>query len=139
MIIFNQIRETKNVNIVPFQGIVLEYPYVFVVDDMCARGSLKDILENEDFQLDSVVLNAMANDIAKVDLSRASFYYQKFPKHAEFSKNRPHFTCYLWCSRQSGPQGRSKDRGGVLRHIFERGPNHREKSYLYILYILCVQ
>lgn len=42
---------------------------ILLVSDYCAKGSLYDIIENEDIKLDNLFIASLINDLIKVGLS----------------------------------------------------------------------
>ncbi|CAI2346987.1 unnamed protein product [Caenorhabditis sp. 36 PRJEB53466] len=58
-----KLQESSNSNIISFVGMVVQSPNVFVVYELAQRGSLKDILDNDDMPLDDVFRNQMTKDI----------------------------------------------------------------------------
>ncbi|PAV62468.1 hypothetical protein WR25_08587 [Diploscapter pachys] len=57
------LQEAKHQNIIGFTGMVVESPTVFVVYEFAARGSLRDLLDNEDLPVDDDFVNHVARDI----------------------------------------------------------------------------
>lgn len=41
---------------------------ILLVSDYCAKGSLYDIIENEDIKLDNLFIASLINDLIKVSL-----------------------------------------------------------------------
>ncbi|ULU07910.1 hypothetical protein L3Y34_019156 [Caenorhabditis briggsae] len=58
-----QLLEATNSNTLEFVGMVIHSPDVFLVHELAQRGSLKDILDNEDMALDDVFRSQMTKDI----------------------------------------------------------------------------
>ncbi|XP_053205450.1 atrial natriuretic peptide receptor 1-like [Panonychus citri] len=58
-------RETLHENINRFVGLCIEEPNHSIIAELCIRGSLRDLLENESMQLDWVFKYAMITDIAE--------------------------------------------------------------------------
>ncbi|XP_059177836.1 speract receptor-like [Physella acuta] len=59
------VRELRHDNINPFIGACVESPHIYVVTGYCSKGSLQDILENEDILLDSMFIASLVSDIIK--------------------------------------------------------------------------
>ncbi|PVD38413.1 hypothetical protein C0Q70_01028 [Pomacea canaliculata] len=70
-------RELRHDNINPFIGACIDSPSILIVTAYCAKGSLQllltfalilsqDILENDDFQLDSMFIASLVHDIVRV-------------------------------------------------------------------------
>ncbi|PAV86471.1 hypothetical protein WR25_07960 isoform A [Diploscapter pachys] len=57
------LQEAKHQNIIGFTGMVVENPTVFVAYEFAARGSLRDLLDNEDLPVDDDFVNHVARDI----------------------------------------------------------------------------
>ena len=60
-----QSRELHSDNVNPLMGMVHDPPHIFLVNEFCSRGALKDILENDDFKLDDMFLTSILNDLIK--------------------------------------------------------------------------
>eukprot|EP00794_Sanderia_malayensis_P009846 gene9846-10856_t len=58
-------RDIHHTNVNPYLGIVVEPPHVCIVSPYCIKGSLRDILSNEDITLDWVFRNSFASDISE--------------------------------------------------------------------------
>ncbi|CAL1527410.1 unnamed protein product, partial [Lymnaea stagnalis] len=59
------VRELRHDNVNPFIGACVEPPHIYIVSNYCSKGSLQDILENEDIQLDSMFIASLVLDIIK--------------------------------------------------------------------------
>eukprot|EP00106_Octopus_bimaculoides_P006081 XP_014773523.1 PREDICTED: uncharacterized protein LOC106871537 [Octopus bimaculoides] len=57
------IRELRHPNINPFIGACVDGPYVLIISEYCSKGSLQDILENEELQLDRMFTDSLVHDI----------------------------------------------------------------------------
>ncbi|CAI4231752.1 unnamed protein product [Auanema sp. JU1783] len=57
------LQESPHENLLGFLGMVVHSPDVFVVNELATRGSIKDILDNDELPLDDLFLNQMARDI----------------------------------------------------------------------------
>lgn len=49
-----------------FSGACVEPMRILLVTDYCAKGSLYDIIENEDIKLDNLFIASLINDLIKV-------------------------------------------------------------------------
>lgn len=58
-------KELNHDNITRFIGACVETPHVYILTNYCARGSLQDILENEDFTLDDMFISSLVSDLIK--------------------------------------------------------------------------
>ncbi|CAB3405149.1 unnamed protein product [Caenorhabditis bovis] len=58
-----QLQESANPNIIGFLGMMVQAPDVFVVYELAQRGSLKDILDNDELPLDDIFMKQMTKDI----------------------------------------------------------------------------
>jgi len=62
--------ELRHENIVSFVGASIEYNCVFILTAYCARGSLKDVLQNRDFdRLDTIFVASLVADLIKVSIN----------------------------------------------------------------------
>ncbi|KAJ7392263.1 hypothetical protein OS493_013642 [Desmophyllum pertusum] len=60
-----QACEIRHVNLNPYIGVCAEFPDVSIVSEYCAKGSLQDILLNDEFKLDWTFRMSFASDIAR--------------------------------------------------------------------------
>ncbi|XP_048576337.1 atrial natriuretic peptide receptor 1 isoform X2 [Nematostella vectensis] len=58
-------RTVRHENLVTFTGACVEPPNICILLQYCPKGSLQDILENEDIKLDSMFVNSLLTDIVK--------------------------------------------------------------------------
>ncbi|CAH1794616.1 unnamed protein product [Owenia fusiformis] len=63
--IFQIRKELTHDNINKFIGACIDPPNIVVVTHYCARGSLKDILENNDLHLDDMFISSLVSDLIK--------------------------------------------------------------------------
>ncbi|XP_065353214.1 receptor-type guanylate cyclase Gyc76C-like isoform X1 [Cloeon dipterum] len=59
------LRELRHDNVNSFIGACIESNRVLIVTDYCAKGSLYDIIENEDIKLDSMFISSLVHDLIK--------------------------------------------------------------------------
>ncbi|KAL9911404.1 speract receptor isoform 1-T8 [Glossina fuscipes fuscipes] len=59
------LRDTRHDNICAFIGACTEPPNICIITEYCTRGSLKDILENDDVKLDNMFIASMVADIIR--------------------------------------------------------------------------
>lgn len=63
LIEFKQMRDIIHNNLVKFVGMCVEESTTAIVNELCVRGSLKDMLENEKITIDWIFKCSMINDI----------------------------------------------------------------------------
>lgn len=63
-----KIREARHENLLPFVGASVEHGAVALLYAYCARGSLRDVLANEDLHLDTMFVSSLVADLLKVTL-----------------------------------------------------------------------
>ncbi|KAH9502488.1 Guanylate cyclase 32E [Bulinus truncatus] len=61
------VRELRHDNVNPFIGACVEPPNIYIITGYCSKGSLQDILENEDILLDFMFIASLVFDIIKTD------------------------------------------------------------------------
>lgn len=59
------IRDLRHDNINPFIGACMDAPTILVVTSYCGKGSLLDLLENDDIQLDDMIRASLVFDIIR--------------------------------------------------------------------------
>ncbi|KAL0893796.1 hypothetical protein ABMA27_013928 [Loxostege sticticalis] len=59
------LRELRHDNLNSFIGAVVEPLRVLILTDYCAKGSLYDIIENEDIKLDKMFISSLIHDLIK--------------------------------------------------------------------------
>ncbi|GFG40122.1 hypothetical protein Cfor_09373 [Coptotermes formosanus] len=60
------LRDIRHDNINSFIGACLEPMRILIITDYCAKGSLYDIVENEDIKLDMMFMASLVHDLIKV-------------------------------------------------------------------------
>ncbi|XP_073822176.1 guanylyl cyclase at 32E [Musca autumnalis] len=60
-----QMRELRHENIINFIGASIDHGNVIIFTTYCARGSLEDVLANEDLHLDHMFISSLVSDIIK--------------------------------------------------------------------------
>ncbi|XP_073998591.1 guanylyl cyclase at 32E [Rhodnius prolixus] len=60
-----QVREMRHENIITFIGACVEANNICILTAYCARGSLEDVLANEDLHLDNMFISSLIADIIK--------------------------------------------------------------------------
>ena len=59
------IKDLSNDHLVKFFGICLDIPHCCILTEYCPRGSLQDILENDQVKLDTVFRMSLIHDIVR--------------------------------------------------------------------------
>ena len=59
-------RELRHDNLVPFLGACVESGHICILMPFCSRGSLEDVLDNEDYRLDNMFIASLVADLIKV-------------------------------------------------------------------------
>ncbi|XP_058122463.1 guanylate cyclase 32E [Anopheles ziemanni] len=60
-----QMREIRHENLITFVGASVDHGTVAILTSYCARGSLVDVLSNEDLKLDHMFVSSLVSDIVK--------------------------------------------------------------------------
>ncbi|XP_060589036.1 guanylate cyclase 32E-like isoform X3 [Ruditapes philippinarum] len=58
-------KELNHDNIARFLGACVDVPHIYILTQYCQRGSLHDILQNEDFSLDDMFISSLVSDLLK--------------------------------------------------------------------------
>ncbi|XP_074647911.1 guanylate cyclase 32E-like isoform X2 [Tubulanus polymorphus] len=58
-------KEMNHDNVNRFLGACIDHPHISILTQYCARGSLKDILENDDLYLDDMFVASLVADLIK--------------------------------------------------------------------------
>mgnify|MGYP001546673859 CR=1 FL=1 len=65
-------RELRHENVNPFVGACIDSPNICVLTQYCPKGSLQDILENDDIKLDWMFKSSLILDLTNVS---TNFYW----------------------------------------------------------------
>ncbi|XP_045477844.1 guanylate cyclase 32E-like isoform X2 [Harmonia axyridis] len=60
-----QVRDLRHENLIPFIGASVDPGNMAIFTAYCARGSLEDVLANEDMRLDNMFISSLVTDILK--------------------------------------------------------------------------
>ena len=60
------LRDIRHDNLNAFIGACTEPPNICIITEYCTRGSLKDVLENDDVKLDNMFIASLVGDIIRV-------------------------------------------------------------------------
>ena len=61
-----QVRSARHVNLNPFIGASIDSGTMCVVNQYCSKGSLQDVIENDNIKLDKIFKLSFAVDITQV-------------------------------------------------------------------------
>lgn len=64
----------RHENLIQFIGASVDHGSIAILTAYCARGSLEDVLLNEDLHLDNMFVSSLVSDILKVGLSKFAYY-----------------------------------------------------------------
>ncbi|KAI3379471.1 hypothetical protein SNEBB_001321 [Seison nebaliae] len=65
MLEMKQMKDMNHEHIARFVGLCVDTPYHFIITEYCPKGSLRDILENEQIRLDWIFRHSLMHDIVK--------------------------------------------------------------------------
>lgn len=68
-----QIREVRHENLIPFIGASVDHGNIAILTAYSARGSLEDVLANEDLHLDNMFVSSLVTDILKVKYKKYTY------------------------------------------------------------------
>lgn len=63
-----QLRDIRHDNLNAFIGACTEPPNICIITEYCSRGSLKDVLENDDVRLDNMFIASLVFDLIRVEI-----------------------------------------------------------------------
>lgn len=108
-------KDLRNENVNPFLGFFLDCSVFAVVTEHCSRGSLQDLLRNEDVKLDWMFKSSLLLDLIKVKFFKATDD-ETFPNWTNVSifdcASCPQGMKYL--HHRDFPHGRLKSRNCVV-------------------------
>lgn len=79
MLELKQMKDLQHEHLVRFYGACLDPPNACLITEFCPRGSLQDILENEQIKLDDMFTMSLMHDLSKVSTNIIFFFYLFFP------------------------------------------------------------
>ncbi|XP_078812575.1 retinal guanylyl cyclase 2 isoform X1 [Oryzias latipes] len=82
--IFTKMKDLRNENVNPFLGFFLDCSMFAVVTEHCSRGSLQDLLRNEDVKLDWMFKSSLLLDLIK---GMKYLHHREFPHGRLKSRN----------------------------------------------------
>lgn len=74
-------KDLRNENVNPFLGFFCDCGMFAVVTEHCSRGSLQDLLRNDDVKLDWMFKSSLLLDLIKVFRLRTNRGKKHLPKH----------------------------------------------------------
>lgn len=74
-------KDLRNENVNPFLGFFSDCGMFAVVTEHCSRGSLQDLLRNDDVKLDWMFKSSLLLDLIKVFRLRTDRGQKHLPKH----------------------------------------------------------
>lgn len=63
--IYQQMRDITHEHLTRFEGACIDSPHVCVLTEYCGKGSLKDILLNDEIRMDWMFRVSLMNDLVK--------------------------------------------------------------------------
>lgn len=66
MLELKRMKDLQHEHLVRFYGACVDLPYPFILTEYCPKGSLQDILENEQIKLDWMFKLSLMHDIVRV-------------------------------------------------------------------------
>ena len=81
---FPQMKDLRNENVNPFLGFFCDCSMFAVVTEHCSRGSLQDLLGNDDVKLDWMFKSSLLLDLIKVSPGEPSLFAMVLPEHNQF-------------------------------------------------------
>lgn len=70
-----QLRDIRHDNLNAFIGACTEPPNICIITEYCSRGSLKDVLENDDVKLDNMFIASLVFDLIRVSINFLTFFF----------------------------------------------------------------
>jgi hypothetical protein len=79
-----QVRDVTHENTVRFVGACIDSPVVLCLTEYCPKGSLKDVLENDELQLDWNFRMSLIHDVVKVRIAPSASGFRIIRDAAEY-------------------------------------------------------
>lgn len=74
MLELKNMKDLQHEHLVRFYGACLEHPDACILTEFCPKGSLQDILENEQIKLDWMFKLSLMHDLVKVYIGKKFFF-----------------------------------------------------------------
>lgn len=75
--LFLQMKDMRHENVNPFLGFFHDCGLFAIVTEFCSRGSLEDLLQNDDVKLDWMFKSSLLLDLIKVSVNRREYKTKK--------------------------------------------------------------
>lgn len=79
--LFLQMKDMRHENVNPFLGFFHDCGLFAIVTEFCSRGSLEDLLQNDDVKLDWMFKSSLLLDLIKVSMNRREDKKKMIEKH----------------------------------------------------------
>lgn len=71
-----QMKDMRHENVNPFLGFFHDCGVFAIVTEFCSRGSLEDLLLNEDVKLDWMFKSSLLLDLIKVNVNESVYHFK---------------------------------------------------------------
>ncbi|KAK3591718.1 hypothetical protein CHS0354_019483 [Potamilus streckersoni] len=127
-------RDLRHTNTNAFLGTCIDPPYFIIVTEYCPKGSLLDILENEDLKLDDMFIASLVKDIIQgmIFIHDSELHYHGNLKSSNCVVNSRwslQITDFGLLEVRAGTY-KQEDEHAYYRNLFWKAPEHLRKSPL---------
>lgn len=99
MLELKQMKDLQHDHLVRFYGACLDAPDACILTEFCPKGSLQDILENDQIKLDWMFKLSLMHDIVKVSMMVASMTNFVFLGRRYPSRPQPNIIIDMWTNQ----------------------------------------
>lgn len=114
LLLLSQMKDLRNENVNPFLGFFSDCSTFAVVTEHCSRGSLQDLLRNEDVKLDWMFKSSLLLDLIKVNRQNSSSKWGSVTAWLSMFNCVSCFQGMKYLHHRDFPHGRLKSRNCVV-------------------------
>lgn len=114
LLLLSQMKDLRNENVNPFLGFFSDCSMFAVVTEHCSRGSLQDLLRNEDVKLDWMFKSSLLLDLIKVNQQNWLSHWGSVTAWLSIFNCMSCFQGMKYLHHRDFPHGRLKSRNCVV-------------------------